>query len=200
VGSNEVFDANKQIEFINNILKTDVHIVFTFSTILFKNAMGLTLIAVLFQFVKSLYTFLLNQWTWFAISLIVYIVCCGGVVYGLINQTPFFRFGRNEFGAVVVQEYVMRGQRGQYMGEGYMASTLMCLIGLGYLYLSKVTELNDSKHKVRIAVVVCLFTLYVLHYCLTSMYIIKSPWYNPGFLPPDYYQRGSLWNDQGNTI
>ena len=94
----------------------------------------------------------------------------------------------------------MRGQRGQYMGEGYMASTLMCAIGLVYLYLSKVTEFNDSKHKVRVAVAVSLFTLYVLHYCLTEMYKIKSPWYNPTFLPPDYYQKGSLWSDQGNTI
>jgi len=48
VGANEVFDANKQIEFVNNILRTDVKIKFPFTTILWKNFLGLCIIGLLF--------------------------------------------------------------------------------------------------------------------------------------------------------
>jgi len=60
VGSNEVYDASKQIEFVNNALRTDVKIKYPFHTILIKNLMGFLIIGMLFQFVKYLYTFLLN--------------------------------------------------------------------------------------------------------------------------------------------
>jgi len=48
VAGNEVYDANKQIEFINNILRTDVKIKFPFTTILFNNFLGICVIALLF--------------------------------------------------------------------------------------------------------------------------------------------------------
>ena len=57
---NEVYDAVKQIDYINNHLKTDVQIKFTLQTILMKNFMGFVLIASLFYLVKSFYDFLLN--------------------------------------------------------------------------------------------------------------------------------------------
>ena len=48
IGQGEVNDATKQIEFINNSLRTDVKIKYPFSTILIKNMMGLAIIAVFF--------------------------------------------------------------------------------------------------------------------------------------------------------
>ena len=48
IGANEVFDANKQIEFVNNILRTDVKIKFTFMSILIKNFMVFCIIGVIF--------------------------------------------------------------------------------------------------------------------------------------------------------
>jgi hypothetical protein len=47
---------------------------------------------------------------------------------------------------------------------------------------------------------VIIFALWVLQQMLVSAYRIKSPWYNPHFMPPDYYQTGSLLKDQGNSI
>jgi hypothetical protein len=85
VGGNEVYDANKQIEFCNNALRTDVKIKYTFVSILFKNMIGFSVIAFLFQLIKYIYPVLMNQMTWFAISIIVFIICTGGIVFSMLN-------------------------------------------------------------------------------------------------------------------
>jgi len=51
-----------------------------------------------------------------------------------------------------------------------------------------------------VAVLVCVLSLFILQRMLVAVYKIKSPWYNPMFMPPDYYQTGSLLKDQGNNI
>lgn len=112
VGGNEVFDANKQIEFVNNALRTDVKIKFTFASILWKNFLGFCVIGCLFKFVQYIYPFLMNQMVWFAISIIVFIICTGGIVFSMLNTMPLFRFEKNSFGQIVIGEYFMRGQRG----------------------------------------------------------------------------------------
>ena len=85
IGANEVYDANKQIEFVNNSLKTDVKIKFTFISILMKNLIGFAVIGCLFQLVKQIYSVLLMQIVWFGISIFVFIVCTGGLVYSMLN-------------------------------------------------------------------------------------------------------------------
>lgn len=200
VGSNEVYDANKQIEFVNNALRTDVQIKFTFSSILVKNMIGFAIIGLLFQFVKYLYPFLMNQMVWFSIANTVFIICTGGLVFSMLNGMPLFRFERNQFGQVVVTEYFMRGQRGQYAGEGYIASTLFTVIGLAYLGLTRVSSWVGDKNKLRMWVMIILFVLFILQKGMLAIYRIKSSWYNPSFWPPDYYQRGPLSLDQGNNI
>lgn len=112
IGANEVFDAQKQIDFVNNHLRTDVQIKFTFSTIIFRNLLGAVVLFFLFSLVKFLYVFLLNQLVWFSIAIAVYVICTGGLVYSMLNQMPWFKFERNEFGSIVITEYFMRGQRG----------------------------------------------------------------------------------------
>ena len=91
--------------------------------------------------IKYIYPVLLNQWVWFAIAIAVYVICTGGLVYSMINNVPWFKFERNEFGAIVITEYFMRGQRGQWAGEGYLISTLVTAIGLTYLYM-----ITSDKH------------------------------------------------------
>lgn len=115
---------------------------------------------------------------------------------------PLFRYERNQFGQIVIAEYFMRGQRGQYGGEGYIASTLITVIGLVYLYMSRINKggENDNAYFVRVKVIVSLAILFALQKTLLYIYRIKSSWYDPGFWPPEYYTRGSLWSDQGNNI
>lgn len=109
INSSEVFGVPKLIDFVNNHLKTDVSLKIPFSEILIKNLFGFIIIAMLFSFIKSIYPFLLNQWVWFAIAISVYVICTGGLVYSMINNVPWFKFERNEFGSVVITEYFMRG-------------------------------------------------------------------------------------------
>ena len=60
VGSTEVFDAQKQIDFVNNNLRTDVQLKFTFFQIFMKNIVGMSIIAFLASLVKYSYNILLN--------------------------------------------------------------------------------------------------------------------------------------------
>jgi len=136
VGSTEVFDAQKQIDFINNNLRTDVKLKFTFMQILMKNIVGMTIIGILAFIVKYSYNILLNQWTWFTIAIAAWVICTGGLVYSMLNNMPWFKFEKNEYGQIVIGEYFMRGQRGQWAGEGYIISVLVTIIGFLFLYLN----------------------------------------------------------------
>ena len=112
IGGNEVYDAQKQIDFVNNHLRTDVQIKYTFSSICKKNLVAFCAIAVLMYFVKTVYPILMNQLVWFSIAIMVFLICTGGIVFSILNNMPWFRFERNEYGSVVISEYFMRGQRG----------------------------------------------------------------------------------------
>ena len=162
IGANEVFDANKQIEFVNNILRTDVKIKFTFVSILMKNFLVFCMIGVVFQSVKMVYNFLLNQWVWFSIAIIVYFVCTGGVVYSILQNMPLFKFAKNEYGQIYIEEYIMPGQRGQWAGEGYIASFLYTCVGLAYLYLARIQANNKNAKDMRYYIIVSLFTIFML--------------------------------------
>ena len=109
IGANEVHDAQKQIEFVNNSLKTDVKQAHTFTSILMKNIMLFVIITLFYQVVLHLYSVLLKQMVWFGIAIAAFIICTGGLIYSMINETPLFKFERNEYGSIVVAEYFMRG-------------------------------------------------------------------------------------------
>jgi hypothetical protein len=98
IGQSEVHDANKQIEFINNALRTDVKVKFTFISIMIKNFMGFVVIGVLFQFITYIYPFLMKQYVWFGVAITVFLICTGGLVYSMLNNMPLFKFEKNEFG------------------------------------------------------------------------------------------------------
>ena len=110
----------------------------TYFKIARDNCIILFVLGCLFNLVKYAYNFLLNQWVWFAIAIAVYVICTGGLVYSMLNNMPWFKFERTEYGSIAITEYFMRGQRGQWAGEGYLISVLVTVIGLGYLYLVKV--------------------------------------------------------------
>lgn len=145
ISSNEVYDARMQITFVNNHLSTDVQIKYTFGTILFNNIVGMLIITAFATLVKQMYGILLNQYTWFMVALMFYIVCTAGLVFSILNGMPIFRFERNEFGSVVITEYFQRGQRGQWAGEGFIMSTMAVIIGLTYLTLNNVERIFEDK-------------------------------------------------------
>jgi hypothetical protein len=69
----------------------------------------LIIIGFFYQVVVYLYEILLMQMVWFGISIAAFIICTGGLIYSMINDTPLFKFERNEYGSIVVAEYFMRG-------------------------------------------------------------------------------------------
>lgn len=81
-----------------------------------------------------------------------------------------------------------------------MVSFLVTVTGLTWLYLLNVTKLVKERANVRIVIYMLLFALWVMQKLLVMAYRKKSAWYNPGFMPPDYYGVGSLMQDQGNNI
>jgi len=77
--------------------------------ILMKNLFVMAILFSLFSLVSYLYPVLLNQMVWYAIALTVNIICTGGLVYCMLNRVPWFKMEKNEYGAVVITEYFMRG-------------------------------------------------------------------------------------------
>ena len=136
---------------------------------------------------------------WFGISIAAFIICTGGLIYSMINDTPLFKFERNEYGSIVVAEYFMRGQRGQWRGEGYLVSTLVTFTGLLWLFLSKIEIVqqfkNTTKFNQRCIIYGIVMNLWIGQQMLVAAYKKKSSWYNPTFMPPDYYSTGSIMND-----
>jgi hypothetical protein len=110
-----------------------------------KNILLFVFVGLFYQLVVYLYEILLMQMTWFIIAILAFVICTGGLIYSLINETPLFKFERNEYGSIVVAEYFMRGQRGQWRGEGYLVSVLVTATGLLWLFLSKIEVVKYFK-------------------------------------------------------
>lgn len=169
-------------------------------TILIKNVTFLAIFAVALTVLRYIRVIMLNPTVWFIVAMVVYTICTSGVVYSIIHNVPWFKLERDQFGSVFVAEYFMRGQRGQWAGEGYIFSLLCVCTGLTLIFLSRVDKFFKSEQSLRIAIIGALIVVYVLAELILACYKFKSPWYGPGFAPPGHYQRGPLMLDQGNNI
>lgn len=94
----------------------------------------------------------------------------------------------------------MRGQRGQWAGEGYLVSFCttvgaICATVVGNVHRFEVSQTTRRWILLATLVGLCMFVQFVL-----MAYRIKSPWYGPAFFPPQDYKRGPLSADQGNNI
>ena len=90
-------------------MRTDVKLRVTLVKIARDNLILIVVIALLFNLVKYAYNFLLRPWVWFTIAIGVFVICTGGLVYSVLNNAPWFKFERNEYGGVAITEYFMRG-------------------------------------------------------------------------------------------
>lgn len=112
VRTDEIYDANKILEFFNKRLGTNVPLTYPFSTILIKNITFLLIFAVLITLVKYLRVVMLMPAVWFFIAMATYFICTGGIVYSIIHNVPWFKMERDQYGNVFISEYFMKGQRG----------------------------------------------------------------------------------------
>ena len=145
-----------------------------------------------FSVYKNCKPILLSPILWVVGSMLVVIICMGGIVYNILHGTPFAKYDRD--GNIV--EFIHTGQRAQYAGEGVLMSSLFVLGGT-MLYSFK--WLNGIKgygqHKIASFAVIIFIVLVVR--IIFSIYRIKARWYNPTFFPPGHYVKGPLILDQG---
>lgn len=196
----EIYDANKILEFFNKRLGTNVQLTQPFSTIIIKNITFLAIFFIVLTVLRYLRVIMLYPMMWFIISMITYAICTGGVVYSILHNVPWFKMERDQYGNVFISEYFMKGQRGQWAGEGYIFSFLCVACGLTLIFLSRIDKIIPSKSSRRFAILGALVATYFLAELILVCYKFKSPWYGPGFWPPGHYQRGPLMLDQGNNI
>ena len=138
---------------------------------------------------------LLSPILWVIGSMLVVIICMGGIVYNILHGTPFAKYDRD--GNIV--EFIHTGQRAQYAGEGVLMSSLFVLGGTmlySFKWLNRIR--GYGQHKIASFAVIIFIVLVVR--IIFSIYRIKARWYNPTFFPPGHYVKGPLINDQGNSF
>lgn len=186
--------AEKILNFLNLSLKLQIEIKKTLSEkflLLFFaiSSLALTCIAI-FESRK----FLLKPKAWFFLSLVVYFICMGGVVYDIL-RTPAL-MGKNREDKL---EFFTGQKKTQYLVEGFLMSFIMCLSGICVIGLHKAREIeNELNMRVVVCLLIC--TLIMCLSKLTQGYRLKASWYRPSFYPPPGYISGPLMNDQYNSF
>lgn len=187
--------AHKIIEFVNARSSRKIElkknpILFLFYFIIFVGI--LTGGFYLYTTYKS---FFLSPILWITGTLILYIICIGGVVYNAIHRTPFAKTDRS--GNIV--EWIHTGQRSQYAGEGYFMSTMFVIVGslmFSVIFINKIR--GYWNHKIMFILLTILIALCLR--TITGVYRVKASWYGPEFTPPYNYIKGPLLKDQGNAF
>jgi len=187
--------AHKMLEFVNaksgrkfELRKNPLMFILYFLVFIFVLVFGFTL------FTKFKQVFLSPN-LWLIGTLIIYIICIGGIVYNIIHGTPFAKFDRN--GNIV--ELIHSGQRSQYVGEGLLMSSLFVFSGTLMMSFNWINKIKGYwQHK--IATFIIVFSLAIVTRMIIGIYQKKASWYGPTFTPPRNYIRGPLINDQGNSF
>jgi hypothetical protein len=138
---------------------------------------------------------LLSPILWVIGSMLIIIICMGGIVYNVLNGTPFAKFDRD--GNIV--QFINTEQRSQYAGEGVLMSSLFVLGGTLLYSFIWLNRIQGYAHHKFVSFVVIIFIILDVQ-IIFSIYRIKARWYYPTFMPPSHYVRGPLINDKGNSF
>lgn len=187
--------AHKIIEFVNAKSKRPTELKKNPVMFFFYFLIFLTILYIGVYLYKNFKFLLLSPYLWILGSLIVYLVCIGGIVYNIIHGTPFAKFDKG--GNIV--EFIHTGQRSQYVGEGLLLSGLFILTGTLMFALTCVNRIPGYwNHK--FAFIGLTFLIAICCRTIAQLYRIKANWYRPEFAPPHNYIKGPLIKDQGNAF
>ena len=153
------------------------------------------LIFIGFSAYKNFHPLIINPALWVVGSILVVIICEGGIVYNVLHSIPFAKYDRD--GNII--EFIHTGQRSQYAGEGVLMSSLFVLGGTllySFNWLNMVRGYGQHKMASFGAVIFIVLIVRIIF----SIYRIKARWYNPTFFPPGHYVKGPFINDQGNSF
>ena len=149
-----------------------------------------------FSLYKNFKEVLLSPPLWLIASMLVFIICIGGIVYNILHGTPFAKYDRD--GNIV--EFIHTGQRSQYIGEGILMSSLFVFGGTIFYAFNWINYLIKGYWNHKIFALGLIFSSLIILKVITSIYQIKARWYHPTMLPPFNYVKGPLINDQGNSF
>ena len=148
-----------------------------------------------FSIYKNFKPILLSPILWVSGSILILIICMGGVVYNVLHGTPFARYDRD--GNIV--QFIHPEQRSQYAGEGVLMSSLFVIGGTllySFIWLNRIQGYTQHKFASFAVIIFIILDVQIIF----AIYTVKARWYNPTFLPPGNYITGPLINDQGNSF
>jgi oligosaccharyltransferase complex subunit gamma len=149
-----------------------------------------------FSLYRNFKDVLLSPPLWLIGSILVFIICIGGIVYNILHGTPFAKYDRD--GNII--EFIHTGQRSQYIGEGILMSSLFVLGGTIFYAFNWINYLVKGYWNHKIVALGLIFSCLIVLKIINSIYQIKARWYHPTMLPPYHYVKGPLINDQGNSF
>eukprot|EP01016_Furgasonia_blochmanni_P041525 TRINITY_DN5408_c0_g2_i2.p2 TRINITY_DN5408_c0_g2~~TRINITY_DN5408_c0_g2_i2.p2 ORF type:complete len:292 (-),score=58.52 TRINITY_DN5408_c0_g2_i2:723-1598(-) len=188
-----LIDARRILDYVNKRTGRNVPYQEPIYNFLVNIGFLLVGVAILYKFVMVFKKILLNKKTWLLGCLIIYIVCLGGFVYNTVNGVPFI--GVDEDGQV----YWVHNGGGYQLGiEGYAMSVLITIGGLLWVGFKKIAKMQD-RTMARVYCLILMAAIWFVIEFLQYMYKRKG-WYETPFWPNDYYIRGPLMRDQGNTV
>jgi hypothetical protein len=95
VRQDEIYDANKILEFFNKRLGSNVNITLPFTTLMIKNVIMLSILIIAFVILRYIRVIMLMPAVWFIGAMIVYAICTSGIVYSIIHNVPWFKLERD---------------------------------------------------------------------------------------------------------
>ena len=155
---------------------------------------------ILIRVFVSIQEYLINPMLWITIAWLGYFVCTSGFIYTILNNMPMFKMEQDQYGKLIVSEYFMRSNRGQYGGEGYITAFIALSISGAFLVMIKADVLFKTELNRRIGIGMAILAAFIGTALYLVCYRIKTPWYSNDFWPPQEYQRGPITRDQGNNI
>jgi len=137
-----------------------------------------------------------RRWVLVTIPLIIQYVSTSGLFYNILQ-------GMQMFGPD--GSWIMKSSRGQYLSEGLAMSACMSFTGLALLAAVKLpnTALGRKMNVDFLSLVMIALAVIgsVLISVVLQVYKVKTGWYqDPPFFPPEWYRRGPISVDQGNSL
>ena len=191
--------AGDLLEWANGQSGKSVRLYFTpgerFQHLLFVSlvlvALGTTAVGLVLQCRK-------RRWLVITLPVLIQYVATSGIFFNMLNHMHMF----GPDGA-----WILQSPRGQYLGEGLAMSGLMVGGGLSLLLAIRLPWLVSAdfcaKHATVLAVATTALIAVAIAAVMTmlNVYRIKTGWYqDPPFFPPDWFKRGPVRIDQGNSF
>jgi hypothetical protein len=191
--------ASEMLDWANGRVSKTVKLYFTlfdrvqhvFFIALVLIGLGTTAVGLLIQCRK-------RRWLVMTLPVVIQLVASSGIFFNLLNGMQIFGPDGS---------WILRSARGQYLAEGLSMSGLMVGGGLCLLLATRlpwvVTDEFRTRHAGVVAASMTSLTAVAVAavMIMLQVYRLKTGWYqDPPFFPPDWYKRGPVRVDQGNSF